>query len=84
MHHSVSTVRFKNHSTKHLVPILTHAAHRRHKRRHVHLVWTTANVTILIVLAMTIGMLLGGAIYKATTGALAEFVCDAYTHMAVC
>lgn len=32
MHHSVSTVRCKKHSTKHPIPILTHAAHRRRKR----------------------------------------------------
>lgn len=80
MHHSDSTVRSSR--SKHPVPILTHAAHRRHKkRRRIRLVWTPANVTLLIVLALAIGMLLGCAM---SANSISDYVCDAFVHLAVC
>lgn len=70
---------------QHPVPILTHAASRRHhKRRRYEFVLTPLNVTIFVVLAMVAGMLIGSAIYKANAGTLANYVCDAFTHLSVC
>lgn len=73
------------HKEEHLVPILTHGAHRRqHKRRRYTFVFTPLNVAIFTILAMVVGALVGCAIYKATAGAFANYVCDAVAHLAVC
>ena len=70
---------------EHPVPIAKHVAHgKRKKVRRYSFVLTPLNVTIFVMLALVVGMLIGGAIYRATTGALADFVCDSFVHLAVC
>lgn len=72
------------HKTEHLVPYITHGAHRRQHKRRYTFVFTPLNVTIIAAFALVVGMLIGCAIYKATAGALANFVSDSFVHLAVC